>query len=199
MYYPYTTGGGKGVGSRVAPFEAETLSRIMMVCLIIAIIGALVLFFTFMGKKNEGKFHGFLGWMYEFLHFKKLLAESVLKVLYLITAADFTLSALAFLIFGNGFEFSVRIGVFFILLILGNVLTRLVYEFALVVLIICRNTTEINKKMDGQRNSGLPQQPGADNFAAKPPETPGVVFCRNCGNSFSAQETVCPHCGRIRE
>ncbi len=26
----------------------------------------------------------------------------------------------------------------------------------------------------------------------------GVVFCRNCGNQFSATSKVCPHCGTSR-
>ena len=42
-----------------------------IVSVILAIIGGIVLYFTFLSKKNEGKFTGFLGWLYDFLTFKK--------------------------------------------------------------------------------------------------------------------------------
>jgi len=38
-------------------------------------------------------------------------------------------------------------GQFLIMLIGGNLLIRVIYEIAIVLLVICRNTTEINKKM----------------------------------------------------
>ena len=38
-----------------------------IVSVILAIIGGIVLYFTFLSKKNEGKFTGFLGWLYDFL------------------------------------------------------------------------------------------------------------------------------------
>ena len=40
-----------------------------IVSVILAIIGGIVLYFTFLSKKNEGKFTGFLGWLYDFLTF----------------------------------------------------------------------------------------------------------------------------------
>ena len=43
-------------------------------------------------KKNEGKFTGFLGWMYDFLTFKKMVIENILKILYLILAEFITLA-----------------------------------------------------------------------------------------------------------
>ena len=57
-----------------------------IVSVILAIIGGIVLYFTFLSKKNEGKFTGFLGWLYDFLTFKKMMIENVLKILYIIVA-----------------------------------------------------------------------------------------------------------------
>ena len=56
----------------------------IIVSLVLAIVGGIVLYFTFLKKDNEGKYTGFLGWMYDFLTFKKLTIENVLKILYLI-------------------------------------------------------------------------------------------------------------------
>ena len=91
-------------------------------------------------KDNEGKYTGFLGWMYDFLTFKKLTIENVLKILYLICAIFVTLSSFA--------TISTSFIAFLLYLVVGNLIVRIAYELILVRLIICRNTTEINKKLD---------------------------------------------------
>ena len=67
----------------------------IIVSLVLAIVGGIVLYFTFLKKDNAGKYTGFLGWMYDFLTFKKLTIENVLKILYLICAIFVTLSSFA--------------------------------------------------------------------------------------------------------
>ena len=98
------------------------------------------MYFTFLKKDNEGKYTGFLGWMYDFLTFKKLTIENVLKILYLICAIFVTLSSFA--------TISTSFIAFLVYLVVGNLVVRIAYELILVRLIICRNTTEINKKLD---------------------------------------------------
>ena len=111
----------------------------LIISAVLAIVGGIVLYFTFLKKSNDGKFSGFLGWMYDFLTFKKMLIENLLKVLYLIVAAFITLSSFA--VIGESFL------LFLVSIIGGNLVTRIVYEFLLVALVICRNTTEINRKL----------------------------------------------------
>jgi small-conductance mechanosensitive channel len=111
-----------------------------IVSVILAIIGGIVLYFTFLSKKNEGKFTGFLGWLYDFLTFKKMMIENVLKILYIIVALFVTLSSFGLM--------SISFLAFLLTLVIGNVLTRVIYELLLVKLVICKNTTEINKKLN---------------------------------------------------
>lgn len=111
-----------------------------IVSVILAIIGGIVLYFTFLSKKNEGKFRGFLGWLYDFLTFKKMMIENVLKILYIIVALFVTLSSFGLM--------SISFLAFLLTLVIGNVLTRVIYELLLVKLVICKNTTEINKKLN---------------------------------------------------
>ena len=111
-----------------------------IVSVILAIIGGIVLYFTFLSKKNEGKFTGFLGWLYDFLTFKKMMIENVLKILYIIVALFVTLSSFGLI--------SISFLAFLSTLVIGNVLTRVIYELLLVKLVICKNTTEINKKLN---------------------------------------------------
>ena len=116
----------------------------MIVSIILAIVGGILIYFLFLSKKNEGKFNGFVGWLYDFLSFKKMFMEALLKITYLIVALYITLSSFALI--GTSF-----IG-FLAMLIIGNVVARLVYEFSLLLLVICRNTTEINKKLSNKDN-----------------------------------------------
>ena len=111
-----------------------------IVSVILAVIGGIVLYFTFLSKKNEGKFTGFLGWLYGFLTFKKMMIENVLKILYIIVALFVTLSSFGLI--------SISFLAFLLTLVIGNVLTRVIYELLLVKLVICKNTTEINKKLN---------------------------------------------------
>ena len=111
-----------------------------IVSVILAIIGGIVLYFTFLSKKNEGKFTGFLGWLYDFLTFKKMMIENVLKILYIIVALFVTLSSFGLM--------SISFLAFLLTLVIGNVLTRVIYELLLVKLVICKNTTDINKKLN---------------------------------------------------
>ena len=111
----------------------------VIISAVVAIIGGIAVYCTFLSKKNEGKFAGFLGWLYDFLSFKKMIIENLLKILYIIVAAFITLSSFA--VISSSF-----LG-FLVYLLVGNLITRIIYELFLVVLVICRNTTEINKKM----------------------------------------------------
>ncbi len=107
-----------------------------IVALLVALVGGIVLYFTFLSKKNDGKFEGVLGWLYDTLTFKKMLLETVLKITYLIFAIWITLSS--FTLIGTSFWG------FVLMLIGGNILIRVIYEFSLITIVMCRNTTEIN-------------------------------------------------------
>ena len=107
---------------------------------VLAVIGGIALYFTFLSKRNDGKFKGFLGWLREFLSFKKMWLESILKVTYLILAIYITLQS--FGLIGTSFL------LFILMLVLGNIILRIVYEMSLILLTICKNTTEINSKLD---------------------------------------------------
>ena len=125
--------------SLLSTSDAVNSSVWLIVSIILAVIGGILIYFLFLSKKNEGKFKGFVGWLYDFLSFKKMFMEALLKITYLIVALYITLSSFALI--GSNF-----IG-FLAMLIIGNVVARLVYEFSLLLLVICRNTTEINKKL----------------------------------------------------
>lgn len=109
-----------------------------VVALVLAIIGGIVAYVLFV-KPNSKTNNKFLNWLKDFLDFKKMLIEVILKVSYIILTIFITLYSFNFI--GNQFL------VFLLVLTLGNVFLRLVYEASLMMLMIWKNTTEINKKM----------------------------------------------------
>lgn len=122
-----------------ASSSASTLGVWMIISIIVAIGGGIALYFTFLSKKNEGKYHGFLGWLYDTLTFRNMAVEMLLKITYLILAIYMTLFSLGLI--------AVNILACLGLLIFGNLALRVTYELVLISIITCRNTTEINRKM----------------------------------------------------
>ncbi len=115
----------------------------LIVSLIIAVVGGILIYFLFLSRKNDGKFTGFVAWLYDVLSFKKMFLETLLKITYLVLAIYITLSSFAMI--GSNF-----VG-FLVSLLVGNLVVRIIYEFSLILLVICRNTTEIagnTKKKD---------------------------------------------------
>lgn len=135
MYSSY----GRGYGSRGFGLEDSGSLVWIIIATVVAVIGGIALYFTFLSQKNENKYTGFLGWMYDFLTFKKMIIENILRILYIITAIFITLSSFALI--------SSSFLSFLLALIVGNILARVSYELLLVLLVICRNTTEINRKL----------------------------------------------------
>lgn len=111
----------------------------MIVAFILAVVGGILTYFLFLKKDNNNKFTGFVNYLYEFLSFKKMWLETILKVSYLILTIYITL--MSFELIGKSFI------AFLLTLVFGNIILRVVYELSLILLTICRNTTEINKKL----------------------------------------------------
>ncbi len=114
----------------------------MIISVVLAIIGGIALYFTVFAKSNENKFTGFMKWLYDFVTFKKMMLESLLRVLYIIVAIYITLSSFALI--------STSFVGFLAMLVFGNLIARIIFEFSLVLLTICKNTTEINSKMKSE-------------------------------------------------
>lgn len=111
----------------------------MIIALVLAIIGGVLMYFMFVKGKNKFEDNKFLSKLKDFLDFKTFWIEPILKVSYLMLAIFVTLGSFAFI--GKSFL------TFLMMLTLGNVVIRLAYEGTLVVLMIWKNTAEINKKM----------------------------------------------------
>lgn len=109
-----------------------------IVSVILAIIGGIAVYFLFLNK-NQKLNNKFLIWLKDFLNFKNILIETLLKITYVILAIFITLTS--FNLIGSNF-----VG-FLLYLILGNIILRIAYEGTLMLVMIWKNTTEMNKKL----------------------------------------------------
>lgn len=106
-----------------------------LISMVLAICGGFVLFFTFLSPKNADKYTGFTKKLYDFLSFRIMSLEIILKIAYLISALFITLSSLAFI----SMDF-----VFFIsYLVIGNVIARVAFEGSILILMIYRRLGDI--------------------------------------------------------
>ena len=134
MYYGgYPTGAGS-MGGGVWTLVWTIVS------IVAALVGGIVLYFTVFGNKNEGKYKGFMAWLYDFVKFKKLYITTIIKVTYLVGAIFLTLYS--FTLIGTS-----SFVAFLLVLLLGNLLLRVTYEFSLVLLSIHENIVEMNQKL----------------------------------------------------
>ena len=129
MFYSGLSGFNSGTGVAVLVWQ--------IISIVVAIAGAFVMFFLFLPKKNEGKFKGFAKWLYNFFDFKTMTLEVILKICYMVTAFYLTLSSLSFI--------AINPLMFFGQLILGNLIARITYEGAILLLKIHKELSEINK------------------------------------------------------
>ena len=107
----------------------ETI-EIVAVCL--AICAAITLYFTFLTRKNEGKFAGIVGDIYDVLTFKKLFVKPIISVTYVM--------ATIYNIIMSFEDISNNVLGFFVQLIDGTVAIRLAYEVAMMFIGIFENT-----------------------------------------------------------
>ncbi len=128
-----------------ATSEAEGFYVWFIIAGLLAIIGGILTYFLFVKSKTEPK-SKFLKWLKDFLNFKVMLIEPILKVIYYICTIGVILMSFGFLGYG-----ATGVLTFFITLVLGPVLVRLGYEFTMMFIMIWHNTKDIAENTDKKK------------------------------------------------
>ncbi|MDR1300334.1 MAG: hypothetical protein LBK50_01355 [Candidatus Nomurabacteria bacterium] len=131
-------------GYAISPNVADGVGVWTIIAIVLAIVGGILIYTLFLTKRNDGKLKGFMAWLYDFLKFRVLTIEVILKVVYIIGALAITL--LAFNYFATGVWW-----MFFVQIILGNIVLRVVYELILITILMWRNTEEIKKSLQHKK------------------------------------------------
>ena len=113
------------------------LTFLPILALIVIIAGGLALYF--LCARRPGRAHGAAARLHEFLTFRTFYTERILRALYCITVAGISVYSVVLLF--SHFVLAL------LLFVLGNLIARVVFEYALLLLVLCRNAQEINRKM----------------------------------------------------
>lgn len=133
MYdYDYIGGSSNNIGSAAAGSVIWGI-----IAAVLAVVGGILVYFLFIKKDNKGLSKKLVT-LKELLDFKIMIIEPILKVLYLIGTIYVILFSFSFI--GQSFL------LFLIVLILGPIIIRLVYEGFLIMIMIWKNTKEIATK-----------------------------------------------------
>ena len=168
------------------------------------VIGILACVMVLPVKKRDG-LSPFFKKVHDFIQFKYLWIESIIKVLYVITTCVGTMVGIL-LLFGPMFLCGLLI---IIISVVGN---RLFYEWLLVFILILRNTKQINEKIPGKEQTLGGTLNGSGEFsrnyvqadsaydpyygAAPQPEPepePKWRYCSQCGTRYDANKGGCPN------
>ena len=176
-----------------------------MILSILATVAATVLAYIFIipekkraGLNNLGKF------IHDLLNFKFLIIEKILQFFYVLATA-FSLCFGFFMLFAVEEHWSYYRGRYtewigywgLLILIAGPIAIRLVYELAMMGIMLVKNVIQINNKLKDQ-NDGAEANPFAqevpDYAQAFVPAAPVNNFCIHCGTPL--ENSVCPNCNQ---
>ena len=119
--------------------QSFTISEVwIIISLLLAVIGGIILYNTYFSKEKDNKYNGYKKILNDYINFNITIIEPLFIVLYLILSIAITLISLTF-ITTNFFKF---IGI----IVFGNIILRLIFEFILLMLKLFKDVSEINKK-----------------------------------------------------
>lgn len=105
-----------------------------IIALILAIIGGILAYFLFVNAKETPK-NKFLKWLKDFLSFKVMWIEPIMKVIYYIATIFCVLFSFALI--------PTSFLAFIMVLVLGPIFIRVAYEAVMMFIMIWRNTRDI--------------------------------------------------------
>ena len=172
-----------GFGTPVMNYVDQPL--VYLVVVIVAAIVGVVLFFTFLNEKNEGKFSGIKEKTYNYMNFNRFYAEKIVKFIYVLVAVVLTLLGITQIIMGSFISGIVTV-------ILGNIITRIGAEMVLLFIMLCKKSVSIDKRLsdiekfynDGYEDSERYVDDSCENV-----ECTGCNDTRSCSACCNEKET----------
>ena len=151
---------------------------------LVIVAGGLALYFLFVRKPNH--YQGAAARLHDALSFRTFYTEKLLRALYCIAVVSIVVSSVI-LLFSNFFGA-------LLVFIVGNLIARIVFEFALLLLVLCRNTQEINQKMGPLPGEPAAPQPPQDTVQPSQPQAPqpGAVPSQPPQSHTAPQNNVPP-------
>jgi len=104
-----------------------------------AVLGV-ILFFTFFRKKNEDRFTGMKGRIYDFMNLHRFYAEDILRFVYIVATCVVTVIGIVTIILGSFIMGIVE-------LVVINLVLRVGFELVMMFILLCRKTVSMDRKL----------------------------------------------------
>ena len=177
---------------------------------ILAVVATVLAYVFIVPENRREKLNAFGKFLHDTCNFKYLIAEKILQALYIFFTADMIILGFFMLFAAPKDFFGDRhwLGGYGILvMVLGPIVIRLVYELLMMAVLLLKNVISINNKLRSQNGegekggiftapdmSGLRQQFQAKTAQPKSPQSaPAAKFCGKCGAPLD-ETGKCPNC-----
>ena len=177
---------------------------------ILAVVATVLAYVFIVPENRREKLNAFGKFLHDTCNFKYLIVEKILQALYIFFTADMIILGFFMLFAAPKDFFGDRhwLGGYGILvMVLGPIVIRLVYELLMMAVLLLKNVISINNKLRSQNGegekggiftapdmSGLRQQFQAKTAQPKSPQSPPAAkFCGKCGAPLD-ETGKCPNC-----
>jgi len=113
-----------------------------LIILIVSLAAAILTFFLFVKMKNKPE-GSFLARLHEFLNFRSIIIDGLIKFFYIFSAVSLSITSIWMMF--QGFSYAPLYGL--LVLVFGNLMVRVAYEFVMMLVGIWTNTTDIRRKV----------------------------------------------------
>ena len=180
---------------------------------VLAVVATVLAFIFIVPENRREKLNAFGKFIHDTCNFKYLIVEKLLQALYIFLTAFVILGGF-FMLFQSVYGHWLG-GYGLVLMIVGPIMVRLIYELLMMAVLLVKNVIAINNKLKNQngdhkndifvtpdmraiRDSFKPNAPVAP--APQAPEAPNAQpapevrnFCARCGAKLD-ESGKCPHC-----
>ena len=177
---------------------------------ILAVVATVLAYVFIVPENRREKLNAFGKFLHDTCNFKYLIVEKILQALYIFFTADMIILGFFMLFAAPKDFFGDRhwLGGYGILvMVLGPIVIRLVYELLMMAVLLLKNVISINNKLRSQNGegekggiftapdmSGLRQQFQAKTAQPKSPQSaPAAKSCGKCGAPLD-ETGKCPNC-----
>lgn len=140
-------------------FLSETNEAFMIISFLLAIVATVLAFVFIVPEKRRETLNAFGRFLHDTFNFKYLIVEKILQALYIFATA-YTILGGFFMLFqttpaysdfyGTSYGSSWLGGYGILVMIVGPIIIRLVYELLMLIIILVKNVISINSKLKNQ-------------------------------------------------
>ena len=161
---------------------------------VIALILTILSMIFIVPRNREPQLSGFFKWLHHVFNFDSLLIEQILKFLYILCSFAAVFLGLAAIIQSFSGDGSVAL-IGLLLIVLGPIVIRLLYESMMMFVILVKQVSDINRKIKNEnprKGADTPYAPPAPVERAPRPVAP---VCPSCGSKMRPGAKFCGICG----